>query len=254
MNDFKSGSIRKSVLGEIKGYYNGDEFDLSLINSDCRLKYDANIDKYMLFVPETCQIENININKNKNNFCSLDPGLREFLTGLSENKVIEIGSECKKKIKTYIIRKNKINKNENIPKQIKKKNEIMINRKILNVVDELHWKTIDYLTKNYENIFIGNMSSKKIISKTNKVKFSSTMKNVISSLKFFEFRKRLEYKCNATKTNYKCIDEMYTTIMCSICGNIKKDLGGSKTYNCNQCQTVIGRDINSCRCIYIKSI
>ena len=41
----------------------------------------------------------------------------------------------------------------------------MINKKIRNLTDELHWKTINYLVKNYDTILIGNMSSKGIVSK-----------------------------------------------------------------------------------------
>jgi putative transposase len=45
-----------------------------------------------------------------------------------------------------------------------------------------------------------------------------------------------------------------TSKMCSICGNIKEDLGGNETYKCQKCGTCIERDINGARNIYIKAI
>ena len=49
--------------------------------------------------------------------------------------------------------------NETISDKIKKKNEKMINKKISNIVSDLHWKTIKYLTDNNEVILMGNMST-----------------------------------------------------------------------------------------------
>ena len=39
--------------------------------------------------------------------------------------------------------------------------------------------------------------------------------------------------------------------MCSKCGNIKHDLGINKIYECLKCNTVLDRDINGARNIYI---
>ena len=63
------------------------------------------------------------------------------------------------KIKRYLKRKDKIMGNELISDKIKKKNEKMINKKISNIVSDLHWKTIKYLTDNNEVILMGNMST-----------------------------------------------------------------------------------------------
>ena len=45
-----------------------------------------------------------------------------------------------------------------------------------------------------------------------------------------------------------------TSKMCSICGNIKEDLGGNKVYKCTNCKTVMDRDVNGARNIHIRAI
>ena len=124
-------------------------------------------------------------------------------------------------------------------------------KKIKNHVDELHWKTINYLTKNYENILIGDMSIKGILSTESLNKMS---KRIGSSMRFFIFHERLKYKCSLTSTKYKLVDEMYTSKMCSNCGNIKENLGCLKVYKCEKCKMILDRDINGSRGILLKSI
>ena len=46
--------------------------------------------------------------------------------------------------------------------------------------------------------------------------------------RYYEFRKRLEYKCLLTKTNFRLINECYTSKICSICGNYNENLKGEK--------------------------
>ena len=79
------------------------------------------------------------------------------MTGLSENNAYSIGEKVNKKISNKLSRLNNIKKNKNIPLKIKKKNEKIINRKIFNQIDDMHWKTIKFLTTNFKNILLGDM-------------------------------------------------------------------------------------------------
>jgi len=247
-DNFKNNSIRKKVLGEVKGYYNGNEYNFDLVNADSRLQ--KNKGKYYLFVPEL--LETDKEIKNKNKQITIDPGIRTFGTGITENKIVKIGDNIGERITEYLFRKDNIKNNENISKKIKNKNEKIINKKIDNLVIELHWKTINYLTENYETILIGNMSSKSIIRKGGNI--SKLTKRIASSLSFYKFHKKLKYKCDAKGVNYGKINEWMTSRMCSICGNVKEDLGKSKVYNCSNCGNVMERDVNGARCINIKAI
>ena len=117
-------------------------------------------------------------------------------------------------------------------------------------MDDTHWKVINYLKK-FKNIIIGKWSTKDIISKKSSV-LRSMSKRVASSLGYYKFLTRLEYKCKINGNNLYLVDERYTSLMCSKCGNIKEDLGGNKIYNCNKCELNIGRDINSTRNMLTK--
>lgn len=77
-------------------------------------------------------------------------------------------------------------------------------------------------------------------------------KRIALALKFYKYRQRLEYKCKAKGIKYKVINEYYTSKMCSVCGEIDDKLGGKKIYKCVNCKSVMDRDVNGCRGIYIK--
>ena len=248
-NNFKSGSIRKQLLGNVVGTYNGDIYDFSKIDKDCKLGYNEFTDTYTLYVPE--KVNKIKQKKFNNKIISLDPGLRTFMTGISENNILKIGNNSQNTIKKYLSKIDRIKLNINISKNRKLKIERKYNRKITNKVDDLHWKSIHYLIKNYKTILIGNMSSKKIVSKTGNLNKMS--KRVCNKLKLYEFRNRLYYKCFLNGNNVKCVNESFTSKVCSNCGEIEENLGSKKIFDCKKCKKKIDRDINGARNIYLKS-
>jgi putative transposase len=72
-------------------------------------------------------------------------------------------------------------------------------------------------------------------------------------MRHYQFRQRLSYKCKAKQIKYIEVNEYCTSKTCSICGEYKKDLGGKKVYECNNCNNKIDRDINGSRCIFLKN-
>jgi transposase len=247
----KDGFICKSIfkdLPKIKFYYNNTIYNLDTVNCDFKINYNSILDKYTLMVP--VKIENI-YQDNKNNIIILDPGLRTFMTGISNNEYTSIGNDIHSKIKMSLCRLNKIKANNKIPIKIKKKNERLINRKIENKVNEMHWKIIDYLTKNYKTILLGDMSAKSIVKKNSSV-LSNVAKVACLRMKFYEFRMRLIYKCGVKNRNFKLIDEFYTSKTCSMCGSYNDGLEGEIEYKCKKCNIRMHRDINGCRNIYMK--
>ena len=149
---------RLNVNEKIKYTYNGKEC-IPNITTGVKINYNSILNKYTLLVPVK-EKPITNENKNKNgNLISLDPGLRTFMTGISENSNIKIGSNVNKIIEQDIKRLQKIKDNKDISKKIKNKNDKRINRKIKCKVDDLHWKTANYLVKNYNYILLGNMSA-----------------------------------------------------------------------------------------------
>jgi len=242
--------ICPNILGEIKYEYNNKIYQLPNITSNVKINYNSITNEYLLLIPH----QNIptKIENKPRNIISLDPGLRTFMTGLSECEALKIGTDINETIKSKIKKLNKMKKNKDIPKKVINKNEKIINRKIYNKVDELHWKTINFLTANFNNILLGDMSAKSIVKRSSSC-LSSEMKIACLRTRFYEFKQRLVYKCNLTKTNFMIVDESYTSKICSNCGNYNDKLKGEKIYNCENCQLTIDRDINACRNIMIKS-
>lgn len=242
---FKINGLCPQLFGNIKCFYNNEIFDLGLINT--QFKVDSKTNEYILLVPEDIMSEN---NHNINNVISLDPGIRPFMTGISENESIKIGDKCSDKIKSYLKLIDKRNA-MNISKKKQRKNEKTCFKKIKGLVDELHWKTINFLTNRYKNILIGNMSVKGITSNMTS-NLQHITKRIAYCLSFYKFRQRLEYKCNLKRIHYRLVDECYTSKICSLCGWINEQLGSSKVFSCNNCNIVIDRDINGARGIFIK--
>lgn len=247
-----NGILCKSIFGnleEIKYFYNNKPFDIGQIDTDFKINYNSILDEYYLLVP--VKIENNKTDLPGKKLIVLDPGLRVFMTGLSDNEYLKIGSNINNIIKKDINRLNKIKSNLKIPNKIKNKNEMLINKKIYNKINDLHWKTINYLLSNYQTIFLGDMSAKDIV-KRNSYVLSNESKVACLRTRYYEFLLRLKYKCAISNIKFKLIDEYYTSKTCSLCCSYNKNLAGNKLYNCNNCKCILDRDINGCRNIYMK--
>ena len=272
-NDF---TMCSRSLGNIIGTYNRKPFDFKIIKesggSDCTFKYNTQTNKYTLYVPIKIIQEN---EDHKYEFISLDPGLRTFMTGISESTAIEMGSNVTDKIYSYIRKIKKIAKlklkgrkhlTKEQRKKLKRKKDLTIGQKkkkmrkklrlakmkLDNQIDDMHWKIIKYLTTKHRNVIIGNLSTKKILSNEQKQIFSKEYKRVIPLIKLYKFKQRLENKCKERRVNYKEVDEYYTSKLCSVCASYKKVKG--KLYECNECGITIDRDINAARNIYMKRL
>ena len=69
----------------------------------------------------------------------------------------------------------------------------------------------------------------------------------ISEQCFYEFRRQMEYKCEAKGIKLQFADRFYpSSKTCSYCGHIKKDLKlKDRTYICSECGLKIDRDFNA---------
>lgn len=245
-SNFSNGTIRKKILGTVKGYYDGKKFNFD--NVDCDSKILKNkLGEYILLVPELLKDYK---KKEMNDIIVSDLGVRTFSTCITKNKTIEIGLNVQSIITKYLKKKDKIMNNNKIDKNIRKKNEKIINKKISNYVDELHWKTINLMTNVADTIIIGDIHSKNIVEQ----KMSKITKRIILLLKFDKFKQRLNYKCAYKKKELSMQNEWMTSKMCSLCGCINEKLGTKKKFDCNDCKISIDRDINGARNIYIASI
>lgn len=184
----------------------------------------------------------------KKDIISLDPGIRMPFTGYSNKGIVNIGPNINKHIR------NRLNKIDCImASDLKESRKIelrkMIYNKIKNRIVDYHWKTIKYLTSEYKYIVIGDLSTKT----TGERNMNEMTKRIGNLLSLFKFKERLKYKCSVTGTIFKEEDESYTSKCCSNCGNVNKNLGSAKVYECPICKIKIGRDVNGALNILLKS-
>jgi putative transposase len=201
---------------------------------------------YKLYVPKK---EKSKVTKNKKTISS-DLGKRTFATCLTENEVIEIGREDEMKINKMTRTLNKLKETK---EKVRRKRHKMrrIRRKIKNMVDELHWKTINFMTSNYGTVIVGDIKTQEIVRQEGKI--NGFTKDIIHALRFYKFKQRLEYKCESRGIKFIKADEYGTSKICSVCGTYN-DIGGGKIYECTKCNLKIDRDINPTRTFIMLSL
>lgn len=225
---------------------NRNKICYNTIKNDCTLHYCNG--RFTLLVPEEIKCDK---RVSNNSFISIDPGIRTFLTCMSDNKKMEICTNGYKTINEIL---NKIEKKKNIKNEVKKDIRLKKLRiKLRNKIEDLHWKSINYLTNQNKNtIAIGNWSTKRCVNK--KGSLNSKVKNVAMMLSYYKFLQRLDYKCKKKNINLQIVNESYTSILCSNCGKENEELGSSKKFDCKKCKFQHDRDMNACRNILIKSL
>jgi putative transposase len=230
---------------------NKSNYDYKKINCDSKLIYNKIKDEFTLLVPEKQKI----IENENNKFITIDAGLRTFLTCLNNDTIIELGTNVNEYLENNIERIHKyvnlLNSNKcNKPTKIKKLiNSIRL--KVKHRIDDVHWKSINYLN-NHKHIVIGNWSTKRCVNKKKSV-LNGLTKDKLMYLNYYVFLQRLTYKCNTKKNNLIITNEAYTSKTCSRCGT-SQNIGASKIYNCKECNLIIDRDINSCKNILFSCL
>ena len=123
------------------------------------------------------------------------------------------------------------------------------NERISNLVSELHKKIAKWLCENYSEIYIPRLNFHTLKN------LDSTSKSILASLRHCEFVNRIIHKSNSYK-NCKVIEvnEAYTSMTCGECGYQNQDLGTDKIFDCKECKSIIGRDINASRNIMLRYI
>jgi putative transposase len=224
------------------------------IEHDCKIHFNGV--HYYLLVPLTKKIKKPG---NVTRECAIDPGSRAFLTLYDpENGCIEIGNNANKVFNKICSRIDRLYslKAKSSRKKDKKRIEMKIRKwrlRIQNLRDELHHKASNFLCKNYSKICLPRLDTCRMSRKTPNRKLSSKSVRKMLTLshpKFFDM----------TKT--KCIDyervliearEEYTTQTCSVCGSSNK-IGSSKIYHCRSCLSVLDRDMNASKNIFVKNL
>ena len=171
---------------------------------------------------------------------SLDPGIRKFLVGYDPSgESIFIGEKASLELSRLLLLTDKY------------KNNYCLWKKIKDLVSELHWKTISFLISNYDIIILPDFKVSQMLKKNN---LSPMTKRLMSMFSFFNFKQKLQYKCQLYNKKLIIVDESYTSCTCGQCGEINKGIKGNETFICSHCHIKMDRDASAARNILIKNV
>lgn len=204
--------------------------------------------------------------------CAIDQGIKNPFTIYSPTKVTIIGNNANEKIvklcKEMDIIQSRMNKkayymnikengtivNKEFVMNANRKRNLRkaLHRKIKKIKDlrnELHHKTIRYICDNYKSVILPPFKTQEMVGRlTNKVS------RQMCTLSFYKFKQKLMSKAEETGIKINSLSEPFTSKTCGKCGNIKYNLGNADIYNCDKCGLEIGRDINGARCILLRNL
>ena len=237
-----ANGICDKVLGAMKATYDGHLFDWNTVHRTCQVQYDSNDGSFALLVP--CDQNAQPPADERKPWIALDPGIRTFLTGLSQSETLKIGDGLSNRLMKYLYRVDHV-RNKNKARRLRDK--------VKHLVDDMHWKAANYLVQNYETIFIGDMSAKRVIRGKGKG-LASHAKRTLMALSLFKFHQRLEYKAQQYHAHLQVINEAYTTKVCSCCAVVNEGIGSQRVFACKSCNHRCDRDVDGARCIAIKAL
>jgi putative transposase len=226
--------------------------DVSLLQGNCLLIYRSH---GRLYCSQPNLIECSHHN-GSDKVIALDPGIRNFLTGFDGHNGYQFTNskdlEKLAKMKAYQakLHKNLRGKSNKYKQKIKFK-MARINRKISNLVKDLHRKIACWLAKNYRIIFVPSYRIKKIYAQGKQNK--TNRKNQLNYA-WYKFRQLLEYHCVKHGSVVVEVSESYTSKTCSCCGKIHENLGSNKLFQCPHCGHILDRDLNGAINIYFNSL
>lgn len=201
--------------------------------------------------------------------CAIDQGIITPFVMYSPKEITEIGRDCHRKIykrckELDIIQSRmsskqyyEINNNgEKIEYKVNSKRKYKLREafhrkieQIKNMKDELHNKTIKYLTDAYKGIILPPFKTQDMAGK-----LTSKTARSLYNLSFFKFRTKLKSKAEEKNIKVYEYTEPYTSKTCGNCGKLNMKLGNSREFKCNSCNLNIDRDTNGARNIYLRNI
>ena len=181
-----------------------------------------------------------------------DAGIRSFITYYTDDEAGEMGFDTYPKIdhitlkiKSIHDKINTLRKQGHESKKIKKLKRAWYraNARSSHLADDLHWKTIKNLLDRFDVLIAPRLNVGDFVSKDSVL--NAKTKRRLLFLRHGKFRERLLMKAKSRGKKIYDLEEHGTSKGCSNCGNIKKDLGSSKSYHCIVCGLEMDRDVNS---------
>lgn len=203
--------------------------------------------KYHLRIPIDVVVQE---QKSHTKVIGIDPGISTFLSCYTPDRTVCVKQSDVCQRMNELMKKIKHLRYERRRKRIKRKLLVKLEQKKANATNELHWKSINYLTKNYDIIFIEQFDSQGFV----KGGKSKGLNRNTNDLKHFQFRQRLLYKALARGKIVEVVKAHNTTKTCSNCGSMKKMTLADREYECKSCNQVLDRDFNAAKNMILKGL
>ena len=258
-NPIQSCYIPKSAVSENGIYYTisgklkfSEREFLKNDICDCRLINDHG--RWYLSVPQ--KIKTTIPTENQGDIVALDPGVRNFLTYFSEDgRFGWLGIHAFDRILNLNLKRDKLLSRLVLTKDRRTKCKLKrtLNRtyhRIQDLVDELHWQSINYLVHNFSVIVFPPFEVKGMTKKGRKLR-KSVVRSMLS-LRFFKFKERLKQKCKECGVLYVEQNESYTSKTNSFTGELMTNLGGKEWFMYDGIK--VHRDLNGARNILIRAM
>ena len=192
---------------------------------------------------------------------ALDPGVRTFMTAYAASgQVVEWGRGDTTRIHRLCRAIDSLEArygavNHRLRYRLRRA-ALRIRRKIRRLVDELHYKLIQWLLRSFKAIVIPLFETQQMVKRrSGHRRLSSQTARAMCTWSHFRFRTNLQNKAKSFP-EVRVIEttEEYTSKTCGQCGKINDKLGGSKTFSCKACGFCSDRDFNGARNILIRHL
>jgi putative transposase len=228
-----------------------------------KLEYDARLVKkrygyFYLCIPKNLDKYN---GPSQNKIIAFDPGVRIFFTGYDPDVIIvEVGksdiSKIDKLCHHYDNLQSKWSQPEiNHRKRYRcKRAGARMQRRIRNLIDNLHKKVTKWTCENYNTIFLPKFETQKMVFRSRR-KINSKIARKMLTWSHYRFKMRLMNKAREYASCRVIIcGEEYTSQTCSECGYLHRKIGSSKKLKCPGCHQESDRNFNAARNILLKSM
>lgn len=198
--------------------------------------------------------ETVTLTDNQSLVVALDPGIRTFMTGFSQTETFKIGVADFSRIARLSRWMDKLQSKISVAKQRQKyrfkRALARMKHKVWDLIDELHWKTIRFLTENYDVVLLPTFETSQMVSKTKRKIRSKTVRAMLT-FSFHKFGMRLQQKLESVGKTLVRVNEAYTSKTASWTGQIVK-IGSAKSITSNG--ITLDRDVNGARGIFLRAL
>ena len=221
--------------------------------SDSRLICDHG--RWFISIPK--KISTQQTSETQGGAVAVDPGIRNFGTYFStDGRFGWVGQRAFERILKLNIRIDKMRSiiDTTEDKLYKFRLRRAIDRmyhKIRDLVDELHWKFMNFLTKEFSVVIFPPFNVSDMV-KTQNRKIRKVVVRSMMALRFYEFKERLKNKCKERHVLFIEQNEAWTSKTNSFSGEVMANLGSRVSFNYQGLR--INRDVNGSRNILLRAM